>query len=213
MRILRSGIQFCIDTTGKYGDHTKILFPFAVMQKKNSSSTEDGYGNNQYGRQGRDQGMGHRPESLNMLKKKFMDENKSMHLIGFKSPIGGTVPLPNDYGIKMDISWDSANTMIYRATIPFVTFYKKELSGADSSKVFGISMELNGLPYSQTPVGMRPRGGMGGGGFSVGMGGMGGMGIGMRIPIGGNNNGMGNQAYQQNSNIKMKIKLALKPEG
>ena len=214
MRILRSGIQFCIDTTGKYGEHTKIVFPFAVMQKKNKSFSDEGNGSNQLGGQGRNNGFGQKLESLNSLKKKFMNENKAMHLIGFKTPIGGTVPLPNDYGIKMDITWDSANTMIYQASIPFVTFYKKSLSVADSSKIFGISMSLTGLPNTQAPGGMRPMGGMGGGGMSLGVGGMGGMGmgVGMRIPIGGSGNGMGRQANQPNTIIKMKIKLAKKPE-
>src|ERR1035437_5527014 len=214
MRILRSGIQFCIDTTGKFGEHTKIVFPFAVMQKKNKSFSDEENIPNQSGGQGRSRGLGQKPESLNSLKKKFMNENKAMHLIGFRTPIGGTVPLPNDYGIKMDITWDSANTMIYQASIPFVTFYKKSLSIADSSKIVGISMSLTGLPNAQAPGGMRPMGGMGGGGMSLGMGGMGGMGmgIGMRIPIGGSGNGMGRQANQPNTTIKMKIKLAKKPE-
>jgi hypothetical protein len=158
--------------------------------------------------------MDQKPESLNSLKKKFINENKAMHLIGFKSPIGGTVPLPNDYDIKMNITWDSTNTMIYQASIPFVTFYKKSLSMADSSKIFGISMALTGLPNAQSPYGMRPMGGMGGGGLSLGIGGMGGMGMGfgMGIPIGGNGNGLRNQTFQPNTNIKMKIRLAKKPE-
>jgi len=210
-RILRSGLQICIDTSGKYNEQTKIVFPFAVMQKKKNGSDDDNYVNHQYSGRGRGQNTVTKPESLTTLKNKFRDGNKLMHLIGFKTPIGGAVPLPNDYGIKMNISWDSSNTMVYQASIPFVTFYKKSLLATDSSKVFAITMNLTGLP---TPAGMRPIGGMGGSGMSMGMGGMGGMGMGfgMRIPLGGNPNGMGNSGYQQNTAIKMKIKLAAKPQ-
>jgi hypothetical protein len=209
-RILRSGLQICIDTSGKYNEQTKIVFPFAVMQKKKDASNDDSYVNRQSSGRGRGQSMGSKPESLISLKNKFRDGNKLMHLIGFKTPIGGIVTLPNDYGIKMNITWDSSNAMIYQASIPFVTFYKKSLLTTDSSKVFAITMNLTGLP---TPAGMRPIGGMGGSGMSMGMGGMGGMGMGfgMRIPLGGNPNGMGNSGYQQNTTIKMKIKLAVKP--
>src|ERR1035437_9518494 len=57
MRILRSGIQFCVDTTGKYGEHTKIVFPFAVMQKKNKSFSDEENIPNQSGGQGRSRGL------------------------------------------------------------------------------------------------------------------------------------------------------------
>ncbi len=212
MRILRSGIEFCIDTAGKYSDRTKILFPFAVLHKKNNSASGGSYGADQSSGHSRNHGINQKPETLELLKKKFTDADKTMHLIGFKTPIGGAVPLPNDYGIKMNISWDTSNTMIYQASIPFVTFYKKLIPASDSAKIFGISMNLNGLPVQQSPYGMRP---MGGGGISMGMGGMGGMGMGfgVRMPMGGTP-GMGNPAYQQTSStkIKMKIKLALKPD-
>ncbi len=238
MSILHSGMQFCIDTTGKYGEQTRILFPFVIKQKKNKNSKDVAKGNNNSS-QGRNQGTNN-PENLDTLKKKFTDEKKMMHLLGFKYPIGGAVPLPNDYGIKMNISWDSSSTMVFQASIPFSTFYKKSLSIGDSSKIFGISMKLTGIPNAQPNGGMGSMGGMVGSGLSFGMGSMGmggmgmgmgmggmgmggmgmgmggmgmnGMGMGIRIPMGGNNNGMGNSTNQPNSNIKTKIKLALKPE-
>jgi|ERR1017187_4262812 hypothetical protein len=230
LSILRSGIRFNIDTTGKFGEPIKILFPFEIKQVKKSDSNDRDYSSQNANSRGRRQGTAHNQDNYSSLKQKFIEENKSVHLFGFKYPISGAIPLPNDYNIKMNITWDSTNAMLFQSSIPFATFYKKSLSIADSSKVFGIAIKLTGIQSAQTQGGMGS-GGMGGNGLSMGMGmgsmgmggmgmgmggmgfGMGGMGVGMRIPIGSNSNGMGNSpANQQNRNIKVKIKLAVRPE-
>src|ERR1017187_655896 len=141
LSILRSGIRFNIDTTGKFGEPIKILFPFEIKQVKKSDSNDRDYSSQNANSRGRRQGTAHNQDNYSSLKQKFIEENKSVHLFGFKYPISGAIPLPNDYNIKMNITWDSTNAMLFQSSIPFATFYKKSLSIADSSKVFGIRSE------------------------------------------------------------------------
>lgn len=208
MKIIRAGIQLWIDTTGRNKKQACILFPASIMEKKEGFSPDA------------KAGQKHEKEGW---KKKFLNEYKEMELAGFKSPIGGRMPLENNYGISFYINWDSTNIMVGEAVIPFNTFYKKSLSKSDISKELGLTLIINGLPGSREERGDQATGsqgaGMPGGGMGMQGGGMGGMGGGMPgggIPTGRMSGGhsMGaegsgsGELYEKNT-IKLKIKLAV----
>jgi hypothetical protein len=153
-----------------------------------------------------------------MKREFFKMKYKEMQLSGFKDSVNGISSLNNKYGIKLIVDWDTMNFMYYKIAIPFKTFYRSELSRADSSIVFYLSFTVNGLQmpafnHGDGPGGQMPGGGPGkekrgndmGGGFPGG-GNMGGGGP----PEGGDEMQMKN-ALSEKTFIKMRILMAIKP--
>lgn len=153
-KIIAGGMEIWIDTTGKGKKQVGVSFPLPnpeVGGGEPSSETQD-------------LRLDHAA-----LKRKFFNEPKELLLTGFKSPQGGITSLEIKNGITLSINWDSTNTMIYEAIIPFKTFYKEMLSPADSAKIFGFTVIVNGLPAPKTPT---QNGGSVGGTMPGGAGGM-----------------------------------------
>lgn len=143
MKILHSGIQLWIDTTGKRQQRVGILFPFEnILRRKYYVPAAFQYIS-------LDQIQYH---DLKFLKNRFLENDlKEVHVIGFRPPIAGIIPLANTYGIIVNVRWDSSNIMTYSALIPFNTFYKKSLCLSDSTKIFGISIELSSYAVLPRP--------------------------------------------------------------
>lgn len=135
VRILRAGMQFWIDTTGKNRQQVGIQFPFSALSAADSTFKGS---------------------------KKWTGKLDQMRLIGFHQPIAGIIPTQNSYGIKACIA-DSGGVTIYEACIPFRTFYKVHLSPADDNKQFGITMIINPMPETKQPSKAHEHGGDGGG--------------------------------------------------
>jgi len=130
-KIIRSGMQIWIDTLNKKKHQIGILFPFPHdSQIANNSS------NNKILKK----------SGLNKQKKQFQSETESIHLIGFKPGIDSIISDKNAYGISVTINWDSTNTLYYKATIPFKTFYKERILSSDIEKVLTFSTIVNPLP-------------------------------------------------------------------
>jgi hypothetical protein len=168
IKILRGGMEFRIDTSGKKSFPIALIYPIA-----NHQMTMRNRGESQAGRNPKE-----RPEHSSMAQN-LLIQAKELELVGFKPPLGGILSLFNtSYGILAAMDLDSLGIMYYEAVIPFRTFFKDELTSADSNKVFSYEIKVNGVPAPQTHEGaggsrgMGGRGGMGGGGF--GGGGMGG---------------------------------------
>jgi len=136
MKITQAGMQIWIDTTGKKKHHVGISFPLPTGMKM------------KYGEQsGTDSPNSDLTEKQDRSKMKndFLAANKEMQVTGFKTPIAGFIPLHSDNGINISMNWDSTNTLIYEARIPFSTFYKKTLSSSDSIKTFSIGIFVKGV--------------------------------------------------------------------
>lgn len=108
MKILYGGMTFAIDTTGKNKKQISIDYP--IGNAENISKEE--------------QSPNYRPD-VSSLKRFFSDQPSQMLLTGFKSPLGGLTSTRDSSGLNVSVSWDSVNTMVYEAVIPFKTFYKK----------------------------------------------------------------------------------------
>jgi hypothetical protein len=209
IKIIRAGMTVGIDTLMKKKPQVEILFPFSGSHQKNSSSTEN-------------KKDWHKSDSSSLnLRKQFMSQYNEIHLSGFKTPIDGVLPLHNDYGISVNIMWDTLNIMYYKAIIPFKTFYKDSLTTSDSTKILDFSVTVNALAMQHSNGGESGShgGGMhgGGGGMGGGMhGGGGGMGGGMHGG-GGHSETSGSGMDDRSSlfettNFNSRIKLAIRPQ-
>jgi hypothetical protein len=188
IKILRGGMEFRMDTLGKKSFPIALIYPIA-----NHQMTMRNRGETQAGRNPKE-----RPEHSSMAQN-LLIQAKELELVGFKSPLGGTLSLFNtSYGILAAMDVDSLGIMYYEAVIPFRTFYKTELTAADSNKVFSYEIKVNALPAPQSHEGGGGSRGMGGGSHGgMGMsGGGGGMGGGHR---GGGMGGSGNHGGGQRS--------------
>ena len=204
MKIIQSGIQLWIDTTGKNKQQIGIMFPLADQAKNIHPSNTRVKGQN--------------PDSRSSFKKLFISEFKEMTVSGFRTPIEGTIPTQNNYGISVNINCDSNNVLVYEAIIPFKTFYKQTLSASDSTKILGISIIVNAMQEAQMPNdapggGMKDNGNIGGrgnmppgGGNMQNGGNMQGRG---NMPGGGPPTGENPNSLSKTNTIKMKFKLSV----
>jgi len=211
-KILRSGLEFRIDTLGKKSFGISFKYPIGILAitelKPNNPPAKEGF------EKGRDRSSS---------KLKLLAEATEIQLVGFKPRLGKIISLsvPNNAGISAAINFDPSGIMNYEAVIPFSTFYRSELIPADSSKVFNFQIKVNPLANSGNASGnssgMRGGGmrggGMGGGGGMRG-GGMGGGGMhgGMRGGgmNGGRNGEYGGNGYQGNTNLSGVTKTTIK---
>jgi hypothetical protein len=211
LKLMRSGLQLWIDTTGRGKKLINLSYPLPA---------EDSNGGQ--GREMKDQGN----KDKTAMHSHFILSHPDMMLTGFKSPINGLLPLENKFGIAVTIHWDSIGTLVYKARIPFRTFYHESLGSQDITKHMSISLIVPALARmgegSKAGSGGRGNrgGGMGGGSMGGGMrGGMGGgMGGGMRGGSRGGSRSGGEYNSGQSSdltsetNIKLYIKMALNSE-
>lgn len=223
-KVLRSGLEFGIDTLGKKSFSVAVIYPAGNSHvpdlMRNAASPPVSASTA-------------RPDR-STFRLKLLAEATEIELTGFKPKLGKIISLnkPNDSGISAAIDIDSKGIMNYEAVIPFSTFYKNELVPSDTNTVFNYQIRVKPVPgasggsYSGNRGGTRSGmggGGMGGGGGmrGGGMGGGGGMrgggmrgggmgGGGMRGEgMSGENLGQGQRGASMTSMTKTKIKLKL----
>jgi hypothetical protein len=215
-KILRSGLEFAIDTLGKKTFGVGIMYPIGNIPDRNPGTE-----NNPNSRSAANGGFAGR----SAYKLKLLSEAREVEITGFKPNLGKKLSLspPNNTGISAAINFDERGIMNYEAVIPFSTFYKNELTPSDSNTIFNYQIKIKpdtrsngeGNGGNRTGGGGMHRGGMRGGG--MGGGGMRGGGMrggGMndnRMPDGSSGND-----YRRNGNpsglnkTTIKLKLAYK---
>jgi hypothetical protein len=197
MKILHSGVEFRIDTTGKKS--YPIIFTYPLPNEQMQM---------QHGKRGENQAdasSGERQNRSYMLQKR-LSLAKDVQLVGFKPPLDGIV-ISGTSGIYVAINIDSSGVMFCESIIPFGTFYKNELEPVDSNRVFGFELIVNAFEAPTHEGGEEGGGGgmQGGGGMSGG--GMhGGGGGGMH----GGHGSMESGAMSESNKIKNTLKLAFK---
>jgi hypothetical protein len=187
IKIIRGGMEFRIDTSGKKSFPIAFIFPIAneiVMEKHTRSEIPP------------EKNHEGKPDHSS-TNQKMLNHAEEVQLVGFKPPLEGTQSLLNNaVGISAAVSFDNLGIMYYEAIIPFRTFYKNELTNADTNTVFSYEIKVKALPAPQTREGGGGGRGMEGGGMSHGGGG--GMGGGHRG--GGGMGGGGAHGGQHRSN-------------
>ena len=186
MKIIRAGLQLWIDTVGGKEQQIGVLYPVAGTMVP---LARDDYA--------RSTSAAPDFDPIGRLRKNFLRSPGEIELAGFKSPIGGMVPLHNAFGINVRINWDTMNNVMnYEAAIPFTTFYHPSIRPMDSLLTFGVQFTVNGIDHGKRGAG-HESGESGGGGFpgggatpgSPGSIGGGGYGGGMRGGAGGGRGG------------------------
>ena len=196
-KILRSGLEFLIDTLGKKSFNVGIKYPIGNVSvtdiKPDYQQTKDR--------------QGERPDR-SAYKLKLLAQATEIQLTGFKQHLGKIIPLSaiNNSGIFAAIDFDKNGIMNYEAVIPFSAFYRDNLVPSDSNRIFNFQIKINPVPGSNSGSG-NGEGSRGGGMRGGGMGGGGMRGGGM---------GGGGNSYQRNSNTSgttkttIQLKLAYK---
>jgi len=220
LKILRSGLEFGIDTLGKKSYPVVIKYPIPNISEREVKTNHE---------------MQPKSDSnikpdRSSFKLKLLSEARELQLIGFKPSIGKIISLspPSNTGISAAINFDVRGIMNYEAVIPFSTFYKNKLTPADSNKIINYEIKINPIANSNSGsnngggsrgggshgAGMHG-GGMGGGGMhggGMGGGGMHGGGMNSRNRSGENSG----SDYQKNAGLSgvtkttIKLKLAYK---
>jgi hypothetical protein len=134
MRIMRSGMELWIDVKGKKKRETGIRFPLShsLPSLDHRNMATDG-----------------RPD-LKKIRLMFLVQMKEMETVGFREGLNGTQNNKvNKSGIIAVINWDSVNTMVYEARIPFRTL-NVDINTLDHVSL-GVIMKA--LPKPQGPNG------------------------------------------------------------
>jgi len=195
--IIYTGLQIWIDTTGGKKNQVGLQFPIMQRREKDQGSASKQTGASESG-----------TSLAHSLKSKYSGSPKQMKLAGFTGVPGGLAEMPNIYGIKASINWDTNNIMIYEACIPLSTFYRATLTSADSLRTFGLSFVVT---VSQKNGGSEGggHGGGHGGGMGGGMGGGGMHGGGGGGEGGGKHGGGGGESSAEALTAHIKIRLAV----
>jgi hypothetical protein len=150
MKILKSGMEVWIDTNGGKHQNIGILYPVQGIRKHLPPLPEQPV-------------KGVRPDKR-LIKKRIIDENQFVKLIGFKNC--NTTPLrlkdQQCLSLKMDIDSDNANTLVYRIVIPFASFFKENLKVTDSNVVFRFMVLIDAFASAQLGDGSQRLGESGG---------------------------------------------------
>lgn len=212
MKILRAGMDFSIDTAGKYEPQFRISYP---LQKGISEGNPEGMKKTM-----RENGRSADHSEMNGMKRLLLAEQVTMSLSGFKDQ-QGEVPIRSK-GIQVAMGLDSFGILNYEAMIPMGSFYKSRISPLDTSKAFGFIVLVKGMKMASRSTsggggrsgsgggmggGGRSGGGMGGGGRSGG----GGMGGGRRSGGGdqGGDGSAGSNAAAMSETATQKVKFRL----
>jgi len=214
-KILHGGVEFRIDTLEKKSFPIGFIFPIAneIVMEKHSD------------RELHQEPKPGEKRDYSTMSKKMLNHATEAQLTGFKPPLTGIISLVNNpSGLSAAITIDSLGILYYEAIIPFKTFYKNELTGADTNRVFSYEIKVNALPAPPMHTGGEEKGaeesgmegggqhgggGMGGGGHHGG-GGMGGGG--MHGGGHGSGNGVqpGNSELYVNNHVTKKLRFAFK---
>jgi hypothetical protein len=179
MKILRSGMNVFIDTSGGKGQSFAINYPLPTENR-----------DLQQNRIHEEQEQDNSPESMDREKRmqmrvrKNLDEAIQLSLDGFNNCSGGfVVKQANNCGIVVRMAMDEYYELIWEASIPFKTLYGKEhIDKKDEGRPISVCFQVKGLKKPEKPkgdsggandnaaAGMHGGGGMGtGGGRGGGM--------------------------------------------
>ena len=225
LKILRSGIEFSIDTLGEKKFPVILKYPFSTspnqelnrnpntkpntsVQPNTNAQSENNLESdfnippnpNVQLNSNSQPGQGSRERvDRSSTKLRLLSEKTEIQLTGFKPYLGKVISTSDQHknGISVAVDFDKMGTMCYEAVIPFSTFYKSELTPSDSNKVFNYRIKINSAPNTNSGQnrGNGTRGGMSG---EMGGGMHGGMGGGGMHGMGGGgmHGGMGGgEAY------------------
>jgi hypothetical protein len=143
MRVMRSGMDIWINLNGKKKKETGIHFPLAQTLPPSEHRNLNTNGRPD-------------PKKMRMM---FLLQVKEMELQGFRTEYNGAVNnKANKSGIVVVINWDSLNTMVYEARIPFRTL-NADISTLDHVSI-GMIMKALSKPKPEEEQSHQDNGGI-----------------------------------------------------
>jgi hypothetical protein len=159
IRIIRAGLTLSINTKGKKKEENSITFPVSNPDEPQASPSDDKKGNpDLLDQQDRDE----------MLRAK-MTKLRNIKVTGFPDIESDIMTTSNTYGIKVALSIDADDNLVYEAAIPLKFFHAE----APDKTEWAFNIKINGVTHAPKS-GADPTGGAGGGRGGMGGGGMGG---------------------------------------
>lgn len=166
-QILIAGMNVWLDTLSKSKEQIGIKYPLAGARPARPEF----------------KGNPNEKPDFSLMKQNLLLSQKTMNLFGFKNIANGPHLLQTSEGIKLQINWDSSNSMIYELAVPLKNWYKPILDKSDTAKIFTLTISVNALEMPSVPpagfdgpppgdMGGMPPGGMGGPGMGPPMDGM-----------------------------------------
>ena len=211
-RIMRSGFNLWIDTTGKKKQKTGVGFPLKMehqqdemQHRRNKASDDPSAGPSERSR-------------ANRLKEKVIFAQNIMKAIGMAGVTDPMIGLQNKYGIEVAFDWDSLSTLCIEYKIPLALIYHREVSATSIQHPIGLSVTVgaaeSGGEHHGSGGGDQNRGGSRG---SSNMGGGGRSSMGGGNPGGGHRSGGGQSMQTINPNDSeqkgwIRLDLAKEPE-
>ncbi len=150
-QIIHGGMEFRIDTLGKKVFPVVFGFPVAGDMTVTREMHAAVHKNDIQGER----------QVTPVMRQKIVNPATEARLTGFKPAYNGTVSLVNSTsGISAALNIDSLDVLCYEAVIPLNTFFKEELTLADSNRVFNYGITINAMA---PPAAHESAGGNGGG--------------------------------------------------
>ncbi len=135
-KVIRAGIQFAIDVTGKKNFPVTVNYQYPVDSKLSEipspGADRDNFQDN------------------NEVREKLAVSQILLRLSGFNKDVKELLPLKNEYGIDAAFDIDNNDILYYELKIPFNTFYKEEITAADTLSPFNFEITL--LPLIQKEI-------------------------------------------------------------
>jgi hypothetical protein len=163
-KIIRGGITFTVNTSGKKKGGSTVLFPVvtpisvtSLMQKMNGGQRRGGANTSTM----TPEEIMKRADSVMAASNKAeLEKFKEIKVKGFPAVTDSLLSIYNEQGIKTAAAIDATGAYTYELAIPL------QLLGlsADNPKEFNYNIKVNGIEIS----GMNGGGGFGGGGFGGG---------------------------------------------
>jgi len=155
--IMMKGMGIFIDTCKKSKQEIGVLYPLSYS--KGTKPQPDGQMKMPLkpdSLQNMNGGKDHKRD-FNNQRNNFNKQQRLMQLVGFKNMESDILPIENNKGIIVKMDWDSSKTLVYKAVIPFKTFYKEQLTANDTNKIFTFTI-IASIVKMPTGNGMPPFG-------------------------------------------------------
>jgi hypothetical protein len=158
IKILKYGLTVWFDTTGK--QKTKIGVKFPIEQEVRKSLKQQMNEEEEPEQNKGSANKSNKSESTKPMRKKMVEEQREMELIGFsalakyseKKENKVIVGLKNKMKIDVGLGFDSLDALIYEMSIPLSDLYKNPTALlADSNKILGLVMKSGYLGMNPPP--------------------------------------------------------------
>ena len=153
MKIMNAGMEVTLDLNGKKKGQMGFAFPLPRTKEEQQQEMRESINP-----------VTQQPDYA-QIRKRALEQMKSMRIHGFGDLTEDTIPLQNNLGITAKIGFTKDNMLVYEAVIPLSMISKENLL-LGTAKILAYNFKLNAVPKPEHHTGSG--GGNGGGGSYAG---------------------------------------------